>query len=1079
MKRKLKKCDLGGDPINPFGQAPWIGMGQSNPLVNCPQGYRWSSIDAKCIPNLIQVQNTKSNYLTPAPPVIKTVNSVNDNSTDPGRSPAVEHDRREARAERDSKQRSPEREHRTDRPDRIRKESNEELHSPINDQEIQIKNKATFGNIDYGYRTLSNSIQGIAAFFREKHNRAGQKKYYQNQFNPLTYIPETGNTSEQNQFGMSYFEEGGSVNNECRDKNGNIIPCPPLINPKTDPLRPKGLGIQTQDKTSIDIPVKKKFTREEKINKSRYDDVEKANKFLNDYYSHAVDNIPFYNNLSTYDSIRAKMNFGDKNLKNVERLKSEIQVIENSKNPYSDKRWKKTDSLNYYQGYPEFVYEDKSLKKKGEDAMKIEYDKQRRLPIEDLNKPENLVFEKKPWSHKKGTTTFGEYDPKTNTIKVSDIPSRLNTITHEKAHKADRSKMTKGFDEEKEFLKSIDISKYSREDRAILQDQLEYLNQFTERQARHRTAQLWLYENFPGYDPKKPVTEKEFDFLLKNRKKLPTDINQLMALYGSNKDTFIKNINKFGSGGEINDPSIVNFLNRKGQASDKESRKQLAKQYGIEGYDFSAEKNLELLSRLRNEDKKPKTRYVKNPEQRIDLAPSSTKTAKNEIPWMYGSNTPIAKVSGAVAGSFGSKPEGEVDGKIERRNKTKGFTNHPNNYRTKSQPKSDMLESGVVVDKRTGKAVVIKDGKVTRKFDVITGENVDSNTLTGKYMIDMKKEDKVTPVGTYLMKGKGVGLFQSDIDYYNNNVQVMKPLGDTPKSKGRTNLAIHEVYDPINRRKFFGSKSPWASYGCINCKKPDIKYIMEQFPKGDTIKVVDSKNMVDNVYMKKVLNQFEGGGELDFEEEFEKELFGEPVVNKAQQPEQEEVQEEETPQQSGWIDNYLMSDRTRRTRTEGVNPDGESGDIVQAFKNGIANVESGGDYYAQAKGSSAFGKYQFTKGTLEQVRKNFFPQVKSKDFEIAYKTDPQFQEKVMDTYAKYLLSTSNTPQEAALKHFLGEAGAKKATSPTYNPGGVNMNVGSYVNKFNKGFKFEEGGEYEVDDDEIENLRSQGYDIEIL
>ena len=42
-----------------------------------------------------------------------------------------------------------------------------------------------------------------------------------------------------------------------------------------------------------------------------------------------------------------------------------------------------------------------------------------------------------------------------------------------------------------------------------------------------------------------------------------------------------------------------------------------------------------------------------------------------------------------------------------------------------------------------------------------------------------------------------------------------------------------------------------------------------------------------------------------------------------------------------------------------------------------------------------------------------------------------------------------------------------------------MNVGSYVNKFNKGFKYKQGGIYEVSEDEIENLKSQGYDIEIL
>jgi hypothetical protein len=48
--------------------------------------------------------------------------------------------------------------------------------------------------------------------------------------------------------------------------------------------------------------------------------------------------------------------------------------------------------------------------------------------------------------------------------------------------------------------------------------------------------------------------------------------------------------------------SIVDFLNSKGLSSDKNSRREYAKRYGVEDYDFSANKNLELLSRLRGDD---------------------------------------------------------------------------------------------------------------------------------------------------------------------------------------------------------------------------------------------------------------------------------------------------------------------------------------------------------------------------------------------------------------------------------------------------------------------------------------------
>lgn len=46
-------------------------------------------------------------------------------------------------------------------------------------------------------------------------------------------------------------------------------------------------------------------------------------------------------------------------------------------------------------------------------------------------------------------------------------------------------------------------------------------------------------------------------------------------------------------------PSIVDYLNAAGFASDKASRAKLAQQYGVQNYDYSAEKNTELLGKLR------------------------------------------------------------------------------------------------------------------------------------------------------------------------------------------------------------------------------------------------------------------------------------------------------------------------------------------------------------------------------------------------------------------------------------------------------------------------------------------------
>lgn len=714
MKRKLKKWQIGGepDPTNPFGQAPWLAKGQPNPLMpnrpsvpigyamgNCPAGFIFDTKQGKCI-KLPQeqkpVDSTPSNSaLNPAPP----------NEADP---------------------------------------------------QFQIKSQPTFGNINYGYRALSNSIQGIAAFFREKHNRAGQNAYYQAQFNPLNFIQETGNTSEQNQFGMDYALKGGMI-------------------PKSTKIKGKKISA-------------------------------KQRKFFSDL---------------------CKLEEG---------------------------------------GFIEFA---------------------------------------------KGGPT---------------------------------------------------------------------------------------------------------------------------------------------------DPSIVNFLESQGRKSDKDSRRALAAQYGVEGYDFSAEKNLELLNVLRGQ-KSTDTKYA------ADAGKTRFKIGVNNAPVLPGQKEWMPKTAATSAITPTSIAP-------------KGFPNHPSKY-AKPTPKQEVLESGVIVDKRTGRGFVVKNGKIEKEFPTITGSNVNSNSNsisfpTSADLDKLPKSGRATPVGYY-------GMRNIRHKEYGNDIMMLDPMAafDKPRPDA-AQIAIHKTYDRKNRDKLYETATPWGSYGCVNCKDDDIRAIKKQFPKGDTLRVMDSKRPEDLAYLNRLIKgkQYAKGGEVDMDEEFENEIFGEPVVNNTQVEEVVEQQETpETPMEADWIDEYLMG-----SRQQTVKPDmatGEPEEVLEAFKNGISNVESGGDYYAQAKGSSAYGKYQFTKGTLEQVRKQFFPNVKPKEFETAYKTDPDFQEKVMDVYGTYLLSTSNTPQEAALKHFLGEVGAKKATSPTYHPGGINLNVGAYVNKFNKGFKYEQGGTYEVPDDEIENLRNQGYDIEIL
>lgn len=160
-------------------------------------------------------------------------------------------------------------------------------------------------------------------------------------------------------------------------------------------------------------------------------------------------------------------------------------------------------------------------------------------------------------------------------------------------------------------------------------------------------------------------------------------------------------------------------------------------------------------------------------------------------------------------------------------------------------------------------------------------------------------------------------------------------------------------------------------------------------------------------------------------------------------------------------------------------PDLSGHPLLQGFKNGIASSE-GADYATGNKYSSAFGKYQFTAPTRENVREQYFPNIKKDDFEYAYKNDPNFQERVMDVYGGHLIKQyDGNIHEAAAAFFLGEGKAGMYNQPDYRPTPNNATVGQYMNKFDKGFnqKFKEGGTYELTEPQIKYLKTQGYEIE--
>lgn len=147
------------------------------------------------------------------------------------------------------------------------------------------------------------------------------------------------------------------------------------------------------------------------------------------------------------------------------------------------------------------------------------------------------------------------------------------------------------------------------------------------------------------------------------------------------------------------------------------------------------------------------------------------------------------------------------------------------------------IESGVIVDKRSGKAYIMKGGQPVSSMNVLTGENVEGN----KNNVPLKtmKENsmfKNTPVGSYKMVPKN--------DIYGLPGMALQPIEafgqEAPQASG---IAMHRTYpgDAERRNKLYGSTTPYGSYGCVNMPDGSIKCVNHTFPEGDTSVVIDSK----------------------------------------------------------------------------------------------------------------------------------------------------------------------------------------------------------------------------------------------
>jgi hypothetical protein len=133
--------------------------------------------------------------------------------------------------------------------------------------------------------------------------------------------------------------------------------------------------------------------------------------------------------------------------------------------------------------------------------------------------------------------------------------------------------------------------------------------------------------------------------------------------------------------------------------------------------------------------------------------------------------------------------------------------------------------------------------------------------------------------------------------------------------------------------------------------------------------------------------------------------------------------------------------------TKPVNISEEGGeDFLNSIKRKIGDAESSGRYdiASSVKGSSAYGKYQFTKATRKGIwASNFkdeYPTFEA--YDKAYKSTPQVQEQTMDARINSLRAKyGDDPTAIALVHRLGEGGYNKVKN---NPDALNSSISKSI-----------------------------------
>ncbi len=313
--------------------------------------------------------------------------------------------------------------------------------------------------------------------------------------------------------------------------------------------------------------------------------------------------------------------------------------------------------------------------------------------------------------------------------------------------------------------------------------------------------------------------------------------------------------------------SIVDYLNNQGQASDKESRAKLAELHGVNNYDFSAEKNTELLNKLRNTTINTPNNYQGDFKSAFRSARSM---GDNNFTWngkTYNTNlapTPSTSLSPSMRDSTlsSTNPTPITHTPIDMSSFYSNFKNIKSaarDYLHIGELKDRPLQSGWIVDRATGKLNIIKNSKAGTDIRVITGKGVDSYINPNKKEEILTHDEQGTVPGYYNVLPAGEGIPEEDKRVFKNRMRDLRPIAaEGHPASGAHGLTLYSTaskhrgdFQNFTPNQYIDRARENGTHGCIgtNCDdKAQFDMINASNPLSDTLRVFDSRSKEGKAY---------------------------------------------------------------------------------------------------------------------------------------------------------------------------------------------------------------------------------------